>query len=156
MKRSLTLIALLAVAGSVTAVVTASGQPAHASKARVIRVDAKFTAQHLVDAAPAGNSDGDNQLGSGLLRKAGTTKNVGRFVTSCINIPTNSGECTFTFALPGGKIAVLASYGKGFSGDVSAHDPIIGGTGAYASARGYIVDKETGEGKLSVVFHVTG
>jgi hypothetical protein len=77
-------------------------------------------------------------------------KLTGRILLDCVDMPAQTGECALTLALSGGHVAVLASYGKGFRGESSAHDPIVGGTGAYRTARGYTDEVETGDGAMTL------
>jgi hypothetical protein len=59
-----------------------------------------------------------------------------------------------TYGLPGGQIATVVGYGKGYSGSHTSRDPIVGGSGAYAGARGEISDREVGPREDQLVFHL--
>lgn len=125
-----------------------------AATSDTVQLDAKLTATKRIDAAPKGYSAGDRSLAAGTLVDATTKKRAGQMLLDCVDIPAGTGECALTLALPAGHVAVLASYGKGFSGQSSAHDPIVGGTGAYATARGYTDEVETGNGKMHFTLHL--
>jgi hypothetical protein len=143
-------LALAVAALAAVGVVAATGS---AATSDTLQLDAKLTATKQIDASPHGFSPGDRSLAVGALVDA-AKKKAGRILLSCVDMPAGTGECELTFALPTGHLAVLASYGKGFSGESSAHDPIVGGTGAYATARGYTDETETGEGKMRFTLHL--
>jgi hypothetical protein len=150
MKRiSLALAVVVAVAGLAT--IATQGD---AATGTAVRVDAKLTATKRIDAAPRGASPGDTSLAAGDLFAVGTKNKVGRILLDCVDMPAQAGQCTLTLALPRGHVAVLASYGNGFSGQSAAHDPIVGGTGAYRTARGYTDEVETGEGAMRFTLHL--
>jgi hypothetical protein len=143
-------IALAAVALTAAGVAAATGT---AATSDTLQLNAKLTATKRIDAAPKGFSAGDRSLAEGTLVDP-AKKKAGHLLLNCVDMPAGTGECMLTFALPAGHVAVLASYGKGFSGESSAHDPIVGGTGAYATARGYTDETETGEGKMRFTLHL--
>ena len=147
-KITLAVVALAAVA------VAALAGTGTAATSDTLQLAATLTATKQIDAAPKGHSPGDRSLASGTLVDTATNKKAGRILLSCVDMPAGTGECELTFALPGGHVAVLASYGRGFSGESSAHDPIVGGTGTYATARGYTDEVETGEGKMHFTLHL--
>jgi hypothetical protein len=146
MKYLLSISAVLVAAVFAGAVVTASGK-SDSSRRETIRVNANLTDQQFVDEAPDGQSPGDVSLASGKLVTSGGSKMVGRVLFDCVTIPPQHGECSLTLALPGGHLAVLASFGKGFTHKASGNDPIVGGTGNYRNAGGYMrtqeVDRDT-------------
>jgi hypothetical protein len=150
MKRiSLALAVVVAIAG-----VAAIATQGDAATGNAVRVDAKLTATKRIDAAPHGASPGDRSLAAGDLFAAGTKNKVGRILLDCVDMPAQAGQCALTLALRRGHVAVLASYGNGFSGQAAAHDPIVGGTGAYRTARGYTDEVETGEGAMRFTLHL--
>ena len=144
-------IALAVVALAAMGLAAATGS---AATSDTLQLSAKLTTTKRLDAAPKGYSPGDRSLAAGTLVDTETNKKAGRILLDCVDMPAGTGECVLTFALPTGHLAVLASYGKGFSGGSSAHDPIVGGTGAYATARGYTDEIETGEGKMRFTLHL--
>jgi hypothetical protein len=149
MKRiSLALAIVVAVAG---AAIATQGD---AATGTAVHLDAKLTATKRIDAAPRGPSPGDRSLAAGDLFAAGTKNKVGRILLDCVDMPAQAGQCTLTLALRRGHVAVLASYGNGFSGQSAAHDPIVGGTGAYRTARGYTDEAETGDGAMRFTLHL--
>src|SRR5436189_510673 len=87
-----------------------------AATSDTVQLDAKLTATKRIDAAPKGYSAGDRSLAAGTLVDATTKKRAGQMLLDCVDIPAGTGECALTLALPAGHVAVLASYGKGFSG----------------------------------------
>ena len=106
-----------------------------------------------MDVGEAGDSPGDQGVIAGTLTEDG--EDAGTYQGHCINItdPSNS-ECTFSFFLDDGQIVVTTGYGERNGAGDSAQSPIIGGTGAYSTARGYIEETETGEATIRVVFHL--
>jgi hypothetical protein len=154
MKHLLSITVALVVAVSVVGVVTASGKSADSSRHETIHVNAKLTDQKFVDEAPDGPSSGDVALASGKLVTSGGSKTVGRVLFDCVNIPPQHGECSLTLALPGGHLAVLASFGKGFTGKASGNDPIVGGTGSYRDAGGYVRTQEVNQSTQRFTIHL--
>src|SRR3954467_2592006 len=140
-------IALAVVALAAVGVAAATGA---AATSDTVQLDAKLTATKRIDAAPHGFSAGDRSLAAGTLVDT-AKKKAGRILLNCVDMPAGTGECELTFALPAAHIAVLASYGKGFSapsalvrssgkgfrGPSAARARIVGGTGAFATARGF-------------------
>jgi hypothetical protein len=63
-----------------------------------------------------------------------------------------SSQCSFTLGLPDGQILIQAAYGPGFNTGAVAREAIVGGTGAYAGARGQGRDRELSNSKLA--FHL--
>jgi hypothetical protein len=143
----------LAVAVAIAGVAAIATQ-GDAATGNSVRVDAKLTATKRIDAAPHGASPGDRSLAAGDLFAAGTKNKVGRILLDCVDMPAHAGQCALTLALRRGHVSVLASYGNGFSGQTAAHDPIVGGTGAYRTARGYTDEVETGEGAMRFTLHL--
>jgi allene oxide cyclase len=138
---------------ALSAVVSASGHQASAQAAQTIRLDFKMTSARRVDSAPKGMSVGDYGVVGGRLFAAGTSRQVGQYQGICfMTAAKNGSECTFTLALADGQITTMAAYGAGFNGNKVVHDAIIGGTGAYRTARGEVLGEETGDttGKMTV------
>ncbi|MGZ4232872.1 MAG: hypothetical protein ACXVVQ_15760 [Solirubrobacteraceae bacterium] len=151
MKRFSVGLAVLVLAAAGVAAAAATGTTGTSG---TVKVDAKLTTTKRIDSAPPGYSAGDRSLATGNLFAARSKRMVGRILLDCVDMPAQAGECAVTLALTGGHIAVLASYGKGFSGESSAHDPIVGGTGAYRTARGYTDEVETGDGAMTFTLHL--
>ena len=149
MKLFSVIIAVVALAAVGIVATTGTAAPAD-----TLQLNAKLTATKRIDAAPKGYSPGDRSLAAGTLVDSTTKKQAGHVLLNCVDMPAGTGECTLTLALAAGHVAVLASYGKGFSGQSTAHDPIVGGTGDYATARGYTDEVETGEGKMRFTLHL--
>ncbi len=116
-------------------------------------VDGQITSFTPVDLPPEGDSPGDQGVLAGTLTREG--QDAGSYQGFCVNItdPSNS-ECTFSFALEDGQIVVTTGYGTFNGAQDTAESPIIGGTGSYSSARGWIEESETGEGTIQVKFHI--
>jgi hypothetical protein len=151
MKRFSVGLAVFVLAAAGVAAAAATGTTA---TSRTVKLAAKLTATKRIDSAPRGYSAGDRSLAAGDLFAGGSKRKVGRILLDCVDMPAQTGECALTLALGGGHLAVLASYGKGFSGESSAHDPIVGGTGAYRTARGYTDEVETGDGAMTFTLHL--
>jgi hypothetical protein len=155
MKQLLSITVVLVATVLVAAAVTASGKSADSNQHKTIHVTAKLTGQKFVDEAPEGQSPGDVALASGRLVVEGGSRAVGRVLFDCVNIPPQHGECSLTLSLPGGHLAVLASFGKGFTGKASGNDPIVGGTGRYRNAGGYMRTQEAGHDTQNFTIHLT-
>jgi hypothetical protein len=136
----------LAVTVSTGIAIADTAYSARPAAQRTIKLDAK-----IITAKRSGSS----ALASGELRSPTTHNKVGSFLLDCVAITSQNGECTITVALRNGHLAILASYGRGFSGNTTATDPIVGGTGAYQTARGYDNEIETGEKTLRFTLHLT-
>lgn len=151
-RRALTAAGLAAVAaaGSIAWAVSATGEGKNH-----FAIDGKITAFTPIDLGQPGPSPGDQGVLAGTLTGAGA--DAGSYQGHCVNItdPSNS-ECTFSFFLGDGQIVVTTGYGKPNGAGSSAESPIVGGTGRYSKARGYIEETETGEDTIHVVFHLEG
>jgi hypothetical protein len=126
---------------------------ASGSEKKTFTVIEKVTSFTPNDFAPAGDSPGDLGVLAGTLTQDG--KAAGSYQGYCVVItdPSNS-ECTFTFALKAGQIVVTTGYGTFNGSGDTARSPIVGGTGEYSNARGWIEESEIGEGAVRVVFHI--
>lgn len=147
MNRLLLITAALAALGFGVA---ASAHDSHTSRQKTIRLDVHWTARQMVDSRPKGSSAGDLAVTAGDLLARGTNRKLGRIQGHCVNVPPENADCSFTLALRGGHLHVLSGYGKGFSGETTGRDAIVGGTGAYKYARGDITSHETGEDKVEL------
>ena len=155
MKRTGTIAAILLVAATAALVLNARSDPATASPgggARTMRLTLLKGFFHGVDQPPRGDSAGDEQIFGGKLLSRGRPR--GRVQAYCVVISTSNQECSFTYALHGGQLASLAGYGEGFSGNHGSRDPIVGGSGLYAGARGEILDREVGPRTDRLVLHL--
>jgi hypothetical protein len=105
-----------------------------------------------VDAKPTGPSAGDLGYVSGKLFKAG--KSVGRYTGVCAQFTAGNQQCTFVLGLPDGQIISTAGYGPDMNVGKTAHEAIVGGTGAYEGARGQADDREVSATKLELKLHL--
>jgi len=105
-----------------------------------------------VDAKPAGPSPGDLGYVSGKLFKVG--KPVGRYTGVCAQFAGGNQQCTFVLGLPDGQIISTAGYGPAMNVGKTAHEAIVGGTGAYEGARGQADDREVSATKLELKLHL--
>jgi hypothetical protein len=146
MKRLLLVLVSLALASAVAVASTdASGG------GTTLDLTGTVTAFHVaLDAKPAGQSAGDIGYETGNLFMHG--KRTGRFQGVCARLPSASSQCSFTLGLPDGQILIQAAYGPGFNTGAVAREAIIGGSGAYAGARGQGRDRELSDTKLA--FHL--
>lgn len=155
MKRIGAITGILLVATGASVALNAHGDPAMAGSdggATTMRLTLLKEFFHSVDQAPRGNSVGDEQIFGGALIGHGHRR--GRLQAYCVVISATNQECSFTYALGGGQLASLVGYGKGLSGNHSSRDPIVGGSGVYAGARGEISDREVGARKDRLVFRL--
>ena len=143
-------VTALIATGGITWAVSASGEEKNS-----FAVDGKITAFTPIDVGDPGDSPGDQGVIAGTLTEDGD--DVGAYQGHCVNVtdPSNS-ECTFSFFLEDGQIVVTTGYGADNGADDEATSPIVGGTGRYSKARGYIEETETGEDTIRVEFHLEG
>lgn len=147
-QRFVLLTALLAAAAAAFVAVTST---AASSAGKTLDLSGTVTGFHVaLDAKPAGQSAGDIGYETGKLFVHG--KLAGRFQGVCTQLPQASSQCSFTLGLSAGQILIQASYGPKFNTGKVAREAIIGGTGAYAGARGQGLDRELSDTKL--VFHL--
>lgn len=154
MKRILTLAIPLAAATIAVTIAASGGASAHDRAATTLNLTFHTTFAQTFEQAPAGESAGDLSVFGGNLRSAG--KPAGKFQAECVHVSSDHSQCSLTGAVAGGQIAAVPAYGKGFSGTgaVSRY-PIVGGTGAYQNAHGYIVEHDTGPGDGRLTIHLT-
>jgi hypothetical protein len=146
MKRLLLALVSLALVASAVAVASTA-----ASGGKTLDLTGTVTAFHVaLDAKPTGQSAGDIGYETGNLLAHG--KPIGRFQGVCTQLPHASSQCSFTLGLPDGQILIQAAYGPGFNTGAVAREAIVGGTGAYAGARGQGRDRELSNTKLA--FHL--
>jgi hypothetical protein len=145
MKRNLLGLIVLALVAAIAAIPSlASGGD---SKGRVIDLSGVTTSMGVaLDAKPAGDSSGDIGYVAGKLSKNG--RPFGRFHGVCFVIAKGTSHCTFTAGLPDGQLMLESSYGPGFNTGATALEAVVGGTGAYAGARGEVHDSEVGKDGL--------
>jgi hypothetical protein len=125
------------------------------SSARTFTLEGHQTTMHVVDAAPTGDSAGDVGVLAGDLTRDG--KPAGKYQGYCVQIDANDhSQCTFTLGLPEGQIVIETGYGPGINGDEVTQEPIVGGTGAYAKARGHGEGRETGPDTIEETIHLEG
>jgi hypothetical protein len=132
-----------------------SADTSHASSPsqRLITLIGHQKSFHIVDNAPAGDSAGDAGVLAGTLSQHG--KHVGRYQGYCVQIDSRGhSQCTFTYALPKGQIVIEVGYGPGVNGNNTTHEPVVGGTGHYAKARGYATGRETSQTTIKEVIHL--
>lgn len=143
MKRLVVLASILIAAAAATTIRAEAGQPA-----TTLDLTSNMTSFRLaVGAKPASGkpsrpSAGDLGYVTGKLFKAGTP--FGRYTGVCAQLDGGNQQCTFVLGLPDGQIITTAGYGPGMNIGNTAHEAIVGGTGAYQGAHGQGDDRETG------------
>jgi hypothetical protein len=148
-KHSFVVLAALAAAAGIAVTGTA------ASGARTLDLTGAVAGYHVVvDAKPAGQSAGDIGYETGTIAMHGKT--VGRFQGTCTQLPHSSSQCSFALGLPGGQILIEGNYGPGFNSGSVAREAVVGGTGAYAGARGQGRDRELSDTKLAFHLELAG
>jgi len=146
MKREATLALVLTAAAIVIAVVVSGGAASADSSVNVktfhltLRHDGAF---NKVDQPPTGTSAGDESIFTGSMLSHG--KKRGELQGYCVNLTVQRVECSESVGLPGGQLALQGGFGKGNTGAAA----IVGGTGAYANARGDIAERQAGPAKES-------
>jgi hypothetical protein len=153
-KRIFTLAMPLAAATVAITVAASGGASARGPAAHTLDLAFHTTFAQTFEQAPAGESAGDLSVFGGNLRNAG--RPAGKFQAECVHVSSDHSQCSLTGAVAGGQIAAVPAYGKDFSGTgaVSRY-PIVGGTGAYQNAHGYIVEHDTGPGDGRLTIHLT-
>lgn len=153
MKTRLIAVAVLVLALAAGSVAVARG--AATGGARTLDLTGTITAFHVsLDAKPTGRSPGDMGYETGVVFEHG--RRVGRFQGICTVLPRSSEQCSFTLGLPGGQLVVESGYGPGFNMGSVALEAVVGGTGAYAGARGQGRDREIGNTKLAFHLELVG
>jgi hypothetical protein len=120
----------------------AAAKPEQRAATRTLTVVIKNRDYHVVDLAPNGESIGDLRVGNAEIWNRGETRRIGSFHLLCALTQrvaqAQLTTCDFTFRLAGGEITTQgvnrrASLSTPAEADV---EPIVGGTGSYAGARG--------------------
>jgi len=138
---SIAVLAALALAGVTTAVAASADTPATSSTTLTF----KQTSVKNADTGHKGPSIGDMQVVRGSVFKTDGKTRVGSYEGTCSMIaPDGSTTCTFIIGRPEGQLVISAAYGKGYNEGSTAHEAIVGGTGAYSNAHGEVLDHETG------------
>lgn len=120
----------IAIAGSAAG---ASGGP---SKQRGVRVVAVITEVNQVDAAPAGESLGDQIVFSSKLLKGAREVGHQGAVCTTVSLARHEAECIATYAFRDGQITGQALVKLGDRTPYAV--PVTGGSGRYAGARGEV------------------
>lgn len=122
--------ALLSILGGVS-LASASPEGRAGTTMQLITVDTDL--EQLVDNGERGDSPGDTIFFQELLYdRARGPKAVGHSEIMCAFVADDAGRCSATFYLPEGKIEA----GGAIHFRRSFRVPVLGGTGAYAGARG--------------------
>jgi hypothetical protein len=152
MKREATLALILTAAAITVIAVGVSGSAASGSsstRAKTIHLTLRHDgAFKQIDQPPAGRSAGDENLFTGSIHRHG--KKRGELQGSCVNVTAQRVECTESVRLGGGQLALQAGFGKGNRGFAA----IVGGTGAYANARGDVAERPAGPTKERWTVHL--
>jgi Dirigent-like protein len=150
------LVAALAVTGT-TAIAEAAAAPrtaAPSSHSRVLHYGIKFSPFNVIDVPPLQRSQGDYQAGDYTVFSDVLTNRAGTPVgteggTGVITMVSSSGAqiaYSLSIQLPAGQIAAM---GLG-SPDPHKHVAVVGGTGSYTGADGYLDVIENGDGTGSL------
>jgi hypothetical protein len=150
------MVAATGIAAVAVALGTLAGSSsASSSSQHVVALTGHQTSLHVVDNGRKGMSAGDLGVLAGKLSRNGSR--VGRYQAYCVQIDANGhSECTFTLALPAGQVVIETGYGAGVNGNKKTHEPIVGGTGKYSTARGYATGVETSRTTIKEVLHLQG
>jgi hypothetical protein len=145
MKRLVLLLSIV-LAGAAAATATIGAAPSQSGT--TLDLTSVMTSFRLaVGIKPAGAkaarpAAGDLGYVTGKLFKGG--KPYGRYTGVCAQLNGGNQQCTFVLGLPDGLIVSTAGYGPGMNMGNTAHEAIVGGTGAYEGAHGQGDDRETG------------
>ena len=151
MRLTLAVAAIAAAAVTVAAVALAGGA---ATTAKTIRIVERATTDAVTDTGKKGDSAGDLLTFANAVYNAQNTKKVGSDDGWCIRTAVGkSWECAWTNTIAGGQIMVAGPFLDAGPSKLA----IVGGTGMYAGARGWMDlkarnDKGT---EYDFVFHVS-
>jgi len=121
-----------------------------ASKVTTLRFVQVQASEHFVDTLPRGPSPGDMDIITTNLLMGGKVVGHGRIVGVATDLPNV--EFFRTDTLPGGHISSLDTHSEAGKTEEVA---IVGGTGAYRNARGYITITNPTAKQVGVVFTIT-
>jgi hypothetical protein len=152
---------IIALAGAVAAAATISATAlatagtaaasAHAQTITLKATPASLTCVPIPGQKPTGQEvPGDQCVMSEKLTRYGAP--YGHDAVHCTVVTLNDLVCTAAWMLPRGQITV-AGDGGSTTGQLKVI-PVVGGTGAYDAAQGYVVITNTGSGPSTVVFHL--
>lgn len=108
----------------------------------------------VADTGPKGDSLGDVLAFANPIFNAGNTTRIGHDNGSCIRTAVGKAwECNWTTTLAGGSLVVEGPYYDAADSNLA----IIGGTGAWATARGqmHLHARDAAGSAYDFVFHVT-
>jgi hypothetical protein len=153
----LMVVAVVVVAAGLVGLGSASGSPAASSLTLTAVLDVKAT--HATDVAPKGPSAGDTHVYSATLRRGGRV--VGRLegVTTAAD-PLYEGDVSTQYlVLTDGTVAIVGGGQSGAPGvgrpDSKIFDAIVGGTGRYAGASGWITAEDVNDTTELMTLHFT-
>ena len=149
-KRAVTAAGIVAV---IAAVVVGWASLASGDPKNTLVLEGKQTSFTPVELPPDGDSPGDEAVLAGTLSKDG--KSSGTYQGYCVLIaPPDTTQCTYSFALEDGQIIVSTGYGAFNGGEHgNPRNPIVGGSGSYSKARGWVEEAESGDGTFTETFH---
>lgn len=126
---------ILLLAGSIAAVIVLPTTGLAAGTSKTIRVVEHATTDAVTDTGKKGDSAGDLLTFANALYNAANTTSVGSDDGWCIRTAVGkSWECAWTNTLAGGQIMVAGPFLDAGPSKLA----IVGGTGMYAGARGWM------------------
>ena len=155
MKRLVLLVSMLGAcaAAAATSIGATAGRPATTLDLTSVMTSFRLAVNVRPGAKTARPSAGDLGYVTGKLFEGG--KPFGRYTGVCAQLDGGNQQCTFVLGLPDGQIISTAGYGPGMNVGNTAHEAIIGGTGAYEGAHGQGDDRELGN-KGQLHLHLLG
>ena len=92
----------------------------------------------------------DSQFGKPSGARIGSAESI------CTVVSKSLAQCTVTAHVPDGEVVAMGALRLSENGRTASTFAIVGGAGAYASARGTVASRDLSDTRSLVTLHVTG